>query len=45
MPKKRPIDVRIGEHEDKLDRLKLEKNIQDLRNRVATSRARRRTRR
>ncbi len=30
MPKKRPIEVRIAELEDKLERLKLEKQIADL---------------
>ena len=30
MPKKRPVEVRIAELEDKLERLKLEKQIADL---------------
>jgi len=30
MPKKRPVEVRIVELEDKLERLKLEKQIADL---------------
>lgn len=42
MPKKRPLDVRIREHEEKMDKLKLEKAIGDLRARLPR---RRRTRR
>ncbi len=42
MPRKRPLAVRIGEHQDKMDRLLLEKNIADLRDKVALTRRRRR---
>jgi len=42
MPKKRSIEVRLAEHEDKLDRLKLEKAIRDLRDRIKSKTPRRR---
>lgn len=42
MPRKRPLTVRIGEMEDKMDRLKLEKAIQDLKDKVSISKRRRR---
>jgi hypothetical protein len=42
MPRKRPIDVRITEMEDKMERLKLEKAIADMRNRIKSRSPRRR---
>lgn len=38
----RSLDVRIAEEEDKLERLKLQKAIQDMRERVRRRRPRRR---
>ena len=34
MPRKRPLDVRMREAEDKMDRMKLEKAISDLKARM-----------
>ena len=38
MPKKRPLEERLIETEDKLDKLKLEKSIRELKARVARKR-------
>jgi hypothetical protein len=46
MPKKRPLDVRLAEHQEKLDDLKLEKAIADMKaKRDSRQRPRRRVRR
>ena len=45
MPRKRPLDVRLAEAEDKLEQLRLEKAIADMRIRVARRRPRRRSKR
>lgn len=45
MPRKRPIEVRKLEAEDKLDRIKLEESITVLRSKLASRRPRRRKRR
>jgi hypothetical protein len=42
MPRKRPIDVRIAETEDKMVGLKLEKAIADMRLRMRKTKPRRR---
>jgi len=42
MPRKRPIEIRMAEMEDKLDGLKLEKSIQEMRIRMNKKRPRRR---
>lgn len=45
MPRRiRSIEVRIAEEEDKLERLKLQKAIRDMRDKVRARRPRRRTR-
>lgn len=44
MPRQRPLEVRIREKQDQLDRLMLQKQIQELRNRVPRRRAARRRR-
>ena len=44
MPKKRPLDTRIAEHENKLEQLRIEKQIQTLKNQQVGGRKRRRTR-
>ncbi len=44
MPKKRPVEVRLAEMEDKMDGLKLEKAIQDMKIRLRRSRPKRRKR-
>jgi hypothetical protein len=44
MPRKRPLDVRLAEHEAKLEDLKLEKAIVDLRAKRALKRPPRRRR-
>lgn len=38
MPKKRPLEDRLAETEDKLDKLKLEKTIKELKARVSRKR-------
>lgn len=45
MPRKRPIDTRIAEMEDRMERLKLEKAIADMRDRIRSRRPRPRRRR
>jgi len=40
MPHKRPLEVRLREHEEKLDKLKLEKAIADLKARLPRRRRR-----
>lgn len=45
MPRKRAIEVRLAEMEDKMERLKLEKAIRDMRDRVRSRTPRRRKRR
>lgn len=42
MPRKRPLDVRMAEAEDKLDKMRLEKAIQDLRVKMRRTAPRRR---
>lgn len=42
MPRKRPLDQRLRESEEKMDKLKLEKAIKDLKDRLP-ARKRRRT--
>jgi hypothetical protein len=42
MPKKRPLDERIAEAEDLLERLKLERNIRTMKAKFGRSRPRRR---
>lgn len=42
MPRKRPLEVRLAEHERKLEDLKLEKAIADMKARRARTRPRRR---
>lgn len=42
MPRKRPLDVRLAEMEDKMDGLKLEKAIQDMKIRLRKNKPRRR---
>lgn len=43
MPRKRPLEQRIREHEDKMDKLKLEKAIKDLKEKIPVRRRPRRT--
>jgi hypothetical protein len=45
MPKKRPLEIRMAEAKDKLDRMELESKIIELRARMGTRRRKRRTRR
>lgn len=45
MPRKRAIETRIAEMEDKMDKLKLEKSIKDLREKMRIRAPRRRRRR
>ncbi len=45
MPRKRPLEVRMAEAEDKMDRMKLEKAIKELQLKVKRRGPRRRTRR
>jgi len=42
MPRKRPVEVRLAEMEDKMDGLKLEKAISDMKIRLRKSKPRRR---
>lgn len=42
MPKKRPLETRIAEHEKKLDELRVEKQIRDLKATVVSGRRKRR---
>lgn len=42
MPRKRHIDVRLKELQDKMDRLDLEKKIKELRDKIPARRTRRR---
>lgn len=42
MPRKRALEERIAEAEEKMERLSLEKNIRDLRAKVRTKRIKRR---
>ncbi len=44
MPKKRSLEVRMAEAEEKMDRLKLEMSIRQLREKMAIKRPRRRRR-
>lgn len=41
MPKKRPLETRLSETEEKLDQLNLEKSIRDLKAKVHARRRRR----
>lgn len=41
MPKKRSLDVRLNEAEDRLDKLRLEKSIKELREKVRSKTRRR----
>lgn len=43
MPRKRPLELRLKEAEEKLDRLKLEETIRQLRARIPSKRRRRKT--
>lgn len=43
MPRKRHVDVRLAEMEDKMDKLKLEKAITDMKIKLRRTRPRRRT--
>ena len=45
MPRKRPLETRLAEMEDKMERLKLEKAIRDMRDRIRLRSPRRRVRR
>jgi hypothetical protein len=45
MPRKRPIETRLAEMEDRMERLKLEKAIRDMRDRIKSRSPRRRRRR
>jgi len=45
MPRKRAVETRIAEMEDKMERLKLEKAIRDMRDRVKSRSPRRRRKR
>ncbi len=42
MPRKRAVETRIAEMEDKMERLKLEKAIRDMRDRIKSRAPRRR---
>lgn len=44
MPRKRPVEERLAEAEEKVDRIRLEKAIKDMRIKMRQGRARRRTR-
>lgn len=45
MPKKRDVETRLAEMEDKMDKLKLEKAIKDMKIKLGRTRPRRRVRR
>lgn len=45
MPRKRVVEERIAEMEDKMDKLKLEKAIKDMKIKLGRARPRRRVRR
>lgn len=44
MPKKRPVDVRIREQQEKLERMKDEQRMENLRQKMRDKRPRRRVR-